>query len=103
MSFTTSQLARIAPPCQVGEHLPKAHEAAFVDNLHVHNTTGIVLSWATKGQGGTGHVNEQNNDYVKALLDAKGYRNDVDAEEALRRAAKFSYFRKTVMVFRRRP
>ena len=86
---------------QVGEHLPKVHEAAFVENLHRHNARGLVLSWATVGQGGTGHVNEQDNDYVKALVCAKGYVNDLDAEAALRAAARFSYFRRTVMVFRR--
>ena len=86
---------------EVGEHLPPEHEATFLENLHRHSARGIVLSWAVKGQGGTGHVNEQDNDYVKAKLDAKGYINDVPAEQALRAAAKFSYFRRGVMVFRR--
>jgi len=72
-----------------------------MENLHRHNTCGIVLSWALQGQGGTGHVNEQNNDYVKAKICAKGYVNDVDAEQALRQASRFSYFKKTIMVFRR--
>ena len=86
---------------EVGEHLPPAHEAAFLENLHRHNARGMVLSWATKGQGGTGHVNEQDNDYVKAKVCAKGYVNDVEAERALRHASRFNYFKKTIMVFRR--
>jgi hypothetical protein len=61
----------------------------------------MVLSWAVKGQGGTGHVNEQDNGYIKEQICAKGYVNDVEAEEALRAASKFKYFRNTVMVFRR--
>ena len=104
-----SVVADVPTPCdwvlslEVGEHLPKEHEAAFMDNLHVHNARGMVLSWARQGQGGVGHVNEQNNDYIKAKICAKGYVNDLDAEHALRRAAKFSYFQSTVMVFRRQP
>ena len=86
----------------MGEHLPKIHEDAFVQNLHLHNTRGIVLSWALEGQGGTGHVNEQNNDYVKAKICALGYVNDAAAEDALRARARFSYFKRTVMVFRRK-
>ena len=86
---------------EVGEHLPKQHEDAFLENLHRHNAHGLVLSWARKGQGGTGHVNEQNNDYVKAKVCAMGYVNDVEAETTLRKASKLSYFKHTIMVFRR--
>jgi cyclopropane fatty-acyl-phospholipid synthase-like methyltransferase len=86
---------------EVGEHLPKEHEASFIENLHRHNARGVVLSWALEGQGGTGHVNERNNDYIKAQVCAKGYVNDLAAEAALRDAAKFPYFKRTVMVFRR--
>ena len=63
----------------------------------------MVLSWALVGQGGVGHVNERDNDYVRARVCAKGYVSDWRAEEALRAAAKFPYFRRTVMVFRRSP
>ena len=86
---------------EVGEHLPKEHEANFVENCHRFNAKGMVLSWATKGQGGTGHVNEQDNEYVKAMVCKKGYVNDLDAECTLRKAAAFSYFKRTVMVFRK--
>ena len=86
---------------EVGEHLPKEHEDAFMENLHRYNTRGMVLSWAVVGQGGIGHVNEQNNDYVKAKICAKGYVHDMDAEQALRKSSKFSYFKRTIMVFRK--
>ena len=57
-----SVLAAVATPCdwvlslEVGEHLPKEHEAVFLENVHRHNTCGVVLSWAIKGQGGTGRM-----------------------------------------------
>jgi len=86
---------------EVGEHLPPQYEAAFLQNCHRHNARGLVLSWATRGQGGTGHVNEQDNDYVKARVCALGYVCDEAAEGALRAAARFHFFKRTVMVFRR--
>ena len=86
---------------EVGEHLPKEHEDAFMENLQRLGRRGMVLSWALEGQGGTGHVNERNNDYIKSKICTKGYVNDVEAEQVLRSAAKFSYFKRTVMVFRR--
>lgn len=86
---------------EVAEHLPKQYEKAFIENLHKHNRRGIVISWAAKGQGGFGHFNEQNNDYVKALMAKYGYINDVVAEGALRRKAGIWYLQNTVMVFRK--
>ena len=50
---------------EVGEHLPSKFEDIFINNLHNNNVDGILLSWALKGQGGDGHVNEQNNDYIE--------------------------------------
>lgn len=34
---------------EVAEHIPSSYEQVFVQNLHRHNTKGIVLSWAVPG------------------------------------------------------
>lgn len=88
---------------EVGEHLPKQYEQTFIDNLIANADKGIVLSWAKKGQGGHGHVNEQNNDYIKAIFEKKGWVNDVAAEQKLRDASYpiYFWFYDTVMVFRK--
>lgn len=86
---------------EVGEHLPKEFEKIYFDNLHRHNTKGIVLTWAVKGQGGDGHVNEQNNDYIKNIMANYGYANDVAAENELRMRASLWWFKATIMVFRK--
>ncbi len=86
---------------EVGEHLPKEFEENFIKNLHQHNTKGIVLSWAVKGQGGYGHFNCQNNDYIKEIMADYGYENDLVAETMLRTEAMLSWFKNTIMVFRR--
>ena len=86
---------------EVGEHLPKEFESVFLDNLDRHSTKGIVLSWAVKGQDGYGHFNEQNNDYIKARMQEKGYYNDLNAEKELRCRACVPWFKNTIMVFRK--
>jgi cyclopropane fatty-acyl-phospholipid synthase-like methyltransferase len=86
---------------EVGEHLPPKFEDIFIENLHNNNKYGIVLSWAVKGQGGHGHFNEQNNDYIKSKICKLGYINDIDSENKLRKDSNLSWFKKTIMVFRK--
>ncbi|OGN62313.1 MAG: hypothetical protein A3F09_04560 [Chlamydiae bacterium RIFCSPHIGHO2_12_FULL_49_11] len=85
---------------EVGEHLPKQYEAIFIANLVRHVKDGLILSWAVKGQGGTGHFNEQNNDYIKKIFADMGWYNDLEAENHLRESASVHWFKNTVMVFR---
>ncbi len=87
---------------EVGEHLPKQFEDTFIQNLHNNNMYGIVLSWAIEGQGGHGHVNERNNDYIRAKFEAIGYESDMVSEKFLRRVATLGWFKNTIMVFRRK-
>lgn len=86
---------------EVGEHLPKQYETIFLENIHRHNKKGVVLSWAIKGQGGDGHFNEQDNDYIKARMADYGYTNDLAAEVSLRAQAILPWFKNTIMVFRK--
>ncbi len=88
---------------EVGEHLPKEFEQTFIDNLIAHAEKGIVLSWGKKGQGGHGHVNEQNGDYIKAIFAHKGWKNDAAAEKRLGEASYpvYFWFYDTIMVFRK--
>ena len=87
---------------EVAEHLPKQFEKIFIENLHENNTKGIILSWALVGQGGHGHFNERNNDYVKTLFKQLGYYNDVNEEILLRNKATVPWFKNTVMIFKRK-
>ena len=86
---------------EVGEHLPEQFEDIFIENLHNNNKYGIVLSWAVKGQGGHGHFNEQNNDYIKSKICKLGYINDIKSENKLRADSTLRWFKKTIMVFRK--
>ena len=86
---------------EVGEHLPKEFEDIFIHNLHNNNKHGIILSWAVKGQGGKGHFNEQNNDYIKTKVCELGYINDIVNENKMRKSSTLSWFKNTIMVFRK--
>jgi len=86
---------------EVGEHVPARFETAVIENMHRNNVRGIVLSWAVEGQSGHGHVNCRNNDYIKARMAELGYTNDVAAESRLRQISSLSWFKNTIMVFRR--
>jgi FkbM family methyltransferase len=87
---------------EVGEHIPREFEQSFINNLHRYNTKGIVLSWAVPGQGGFGHVNERENQQIAVKFSSLGYYRDVLAERCLRESVtNCSWFRQTMMVFRR--
>ena len=87
---------------EVAEHLPSQYERIFCKNLHNNNASGIVMSWAVEGQGGHGHFNERNNDYVKEIFEDLGYENDTESEIVLRNASTLWWFKKTIMVFRKK-
>lgn len=86
---------------EVGEHIPKEFESIFIDNLVNNCKFGIILSWAIVGQHGTGHVNCQNNEYVKEKIQKKGFRNIEQLEIQFRADAQISWFKNTIMVFRK--
>lgn len=88
---------------EVGEHIPKTFERNFIKNLIVHAKKGVILSWAQKGQGGHGHVNEQSNKYIKKKLRHYGFYNDLKTERFLRKQASSNFaFKNTIMVFRKK-
>ncbi len=86
---------------ETGEHIPPEYESVFIRNLMRHATKGIVLSWAIKGQGGIGHFNEQDNDYIKQIFEKYGWKNDPISEMALRMRVGVRWFEHSLMVFRK--
>lgn len=84
---------------EVGEHLPPEYEDVFIQNLHNNNVNGIILSWAIEGQGGHGHYNERNNNYIKNKIMNLGYTNDIVEEIKMRKSSSLWWFKNTIMVF----
>ena len=84
---------------EVAEHIPKEYEETYINNLIRHTNCYLIISWAVKGQGGDGHVNEQNEDYVFNLFKEKGMMYQKEVSEALRKVSQLSWFKNTIFVF----
>ena len=87
---------------EVGEHIPQNTSSSFLDLLHKHNRKGIIISWAIRGQGGHGHINEKNNDEVIKMITEIGYYQNEwtrQFQSSVRRIAHYSWFRNTFLVF----
>ena len=86
---------------EVGEHVPAEYEDILLHNIEKVNTKGVILSWAVEGQGGYGHINCRNNDYIKEKFASLGYINDETVEGDLREASTLWWFKESIMVFRK--
>lgn len=86
---------------EVGEHIPQKHQEVFIDNLDRFSKDILILSWALPGQVGTGHVNCLSNETVIELMGDKNFNFDKNMSEYLRKNSELSWFKNTLMVFRR--
>ncbi len=88
---------------EVGEHIPKEHKIAFLQNLT--NAVGkgckLILSWAIPGQDGIGHVNCLHNIVVVDMFQNLGFKFLLDDSLNARSVIenRFSYFRNTLLIF----
>ena len=86
---------------EVFEHVPKKLEPQLVKCLLAAAGKGLILSVATPGQGGLGHVNEQPHEYVIKLLEEHGLVLDEKSHLRLRQYCQLPWFRENLLVFRR--
>jgi len=84
---------------EVGEHIPREYEQNFIDNICNASKDHVVLSWAIEGQGGDGHFNERNNDYVKGEMLKRGFIYQKKESHKLRGESTVPWFENTIMVF----
>ena len=85
---------------EVGEHIEPEHEATVLDNIANSATKKIIMSWAIPGQGGFGHVNCRENDYIIAQMQQRGWKHNPEQSDFLRaRCSGCSWFENTLMVF----
>lgn len=58
---------------EVGEHLPPEAEQTFFNTLTENCNSKLIMSWATPGQPGVGHINCQSHDYIIDKIQKKGF------------------------------
>ncbi len=86
---------------EVGEHIPKLYEHNYINNLVMHCKKLIILSWGIPGQRGLGHVNCQDNQYIKEQFAKHGFKSRSYLDNILRKLTNESWFENTIMVFER--
>jgi SAM-dependent methyltransferase len=101
---TVDNHADLAISMEVAEHLPPDCADGFVDFL-AKMAPKVVLTAATPGQGGTGHVNEQPNEYWIEKFRQRGFELDGPLTTRFRddwRAANVAdFYYRNVMVLRK--
>ena len=85
---------------EVGEHIDKESESVFINNIVNHSNKYVFMSWAIVGQGGTGHINCQNNEYIINVMNDKGF-NFLETETLKIRNSNLQlpWFKNTIMIF----
>jgi hypothetical protein len=86
---------------EVAEHIPKKFEKFYLDNLTRYAKEGIIMSWAKLGQGGHSHVNNQDLSYVKAKMEARGFRLDQDASDDIKKHSTLWWLKDNLNVYYR--
>lgn len=86
---------------EVAEHIPKERQGVFIHNITDSSPKIIVLSWAVEGQGGLGHINCRNNDYVINLFSNYDYTYLEKESLALRKHSRIKWFKNTLMAYER--
>lgn len=86
---------------EVIEHIAPEDEDKVLSNLDTFCKDKLILSWALEGQGGHGHLNERNEDYVLPKLSSMGYRFLWEPTETLRSIGgnDLWWFKKSIYVF----
>lgn len=87
---------------EVGEHIPMQYESIYLNNLKKHCDSYLIISWAIKGQGGYGHVNELNNDEIISKIESIGFTYlQEDSNDARSVITDCWWFKNTLLVFKK--
>lgn len=84
---------------EVGEHIPAEFESVFLDNVTKFAKTWIIMSWATEGQGGDGHVNCRSTAAVIADMVGRGWYVYPEGTQDLRQRAGLPWFRSNIHLY----
>lgn len=88
---------------EVGEHIPKASEQIFLDNIARNCSGKLIFSWALPNQPGIGHINCQPQDYIIKEVERRGFKYQKKLTEKTRLIIEdnVDWFRRTLLIFER--
>lgn len=86
---------------EVAEHIPAEFENQLLTNITNACDGWLLLSWAVIGQGGNGHVNERDSEYVIQTVEKLGFKYHDKISDAIRESAgnDLWWFKKSVYFF----
>ena len=86
---------------EVMEHVPECGEKHLLNSIVEHSTGIVVMSWATPGQPGVGHINCKPHKYVIEEMKFRGFIFDLEKSKEARENADehTSWFKRNLMVF----
>lgn len=84
---------------EVGEHIPIEYEQVFINNVCNATSKHLVISWAHEEQGGTGHVNERSEDWVREEILRRGFFFLPLISAQLREVSILPWFKRNILVF----
>jgi hypothetical protein len=103
-SLDLKTMADYSQSFEVGEHIPFDKMGIFIDNICNHSRKGVIISWALEGQGGDGHINEQENSVIINEFRKRNFKYDKKASHYFKNdfyGKNFLYFSDSIMVFTR--
>jgi len=86
---------------EVAEHIPSQYLDVYLANLTSHAKRWLVMSWATPGQAGDGHVSNRPNTYAVWKIQQLGFELDLEKTKLLRARSSLIWFPNTILVFSR--
>ena len=92
---------------EVAGHIPEEYETVYLDNIERHvktkdnALTGIIISWASPGQAGLGHVNCRSVEYVREKLTSRGFKVNNWMTRELKNASNLKWIKDNVIAFTR--
>jgi len=86
---------------EVGEHVPELHQQQLAKHISQIVTEGLVISYATPGQPGRGHVSCKTPEEVLALFAPHGWRMNEGATNMARHVAGGGWQKKLLVLNRK--
>jgi hypothetical protein len=84
---------------EVAEHIPKAFESTYLHNLKCSSKRFIIISWASPGQFGSGHVNLLEFPKVIKKMKIYGFKYNKNETKSLRANSSLPWFRRNLAVY----
>lgn len=90
---------------EVAEHVPAQYADVLLDIVTKACADWLIFSWAQRGQGGAGHINELDNWESLPLLEGRGFVLQPNETREARdlAGADLGWFRHSLFVLRRKP